>query len=355
MELNEGLSGSVIYGPDSDDERHRTGTSSLADSMPMMDAYISMMRASALIAAGRTGLFEALANGPLTIERLAEAVGADEAGLARLADFLVLTGHVDRQDDRFANAPRTMRWFTSWGSVDYRSGLVWTGDAWPIMDDLGEAVRNGLPSQLLWDRMEERPELGRNFARYMATFARHLAPDLLELAPLSDGPLRLLDLGGSHGLHAMAFCDRHPGVRAVIVDLESALHETAKRIGHRSLADRIELRQGDIRSCDWGQDYDIVLYLSVAHNMSREDNRAVFAHLAKTMRPGGSLIIHDYPVETTPALFLAAFRLTLLVETGTDTLGYGELAGMLSDAGFSQLSSHTLVPADKGTLILARK
>lgn len=111
----------------------------------------------------------------------------------------------------------------------------------------------------------------------------------------------------------------------------------------------------DLRSCDWGEGYDVALYLSVAHNMHGDENRRIFRHLGEVVRPGGILVVHDYPKETTPPLFESAFRLTLLTETGTRTYSYAELTGMLADAGFATEARIVLSPAEKGTLIIARR
>ena len=326
-----------------------------AQKLPMADVYLAMMQASALIAAGRIGLFEALANGPMAAGALSEAVGASEIGVLRLTDILVETGHLERRGLRLANAPTTARWFTSVGEVDYSAGLLWTADAWTMMDDLSDAVRRGGPRQLLWDKMVEEPALGVRFARYMRAFAYHLAGDLRPLVKVPQGSARLLDLGGSHGIHSISLCRQNPNLSAVVIDLDTALDGTNARIQDAGLADRISVRPADIRGCDWGEGYDVVLYLSIAHNMSAHENERIFAHVRRVLRPGGKLIIHDYPAETTPGLFRAAFGLTLLVETGTRTFAYAEFSHMLAKAGFSTLRQHVLAPADKGTIIIAER
>ena len=319
----------------------------------MMDAYLSMMRASALITAERIGLFEALADGAMAAGALARAVDASEIGVGRLADMLVQTGHLERRGAFLANAPATMRWFTSRGEVDYSAGLAWSADAWTIMGELAEAVRRGAPERLLWDRMDAEPALGIRFSRYMRAFAEHLTPDLLRLIEVPAGAARLLDLGGSHGVHAASLCRHHAQLDAVIVDLESALHGTAPSLRAMGLGDRIAVHPADIRDCDWGGSFDVILYLSVAHNMYAHENQRILNHARQTLRSGGKLVIHDYPRETTPALFGAAFGLTLLVETGTRAFDYAELSTMLTKAGFATIRRHVLSPAEKGAIIVA--
>ncbi len=199
----------------------------------------------------------------------------------------------------------------------------------------------------------ENPALGMRFSRYMRAFAQHLTPDLLRLVDVPADAARLLDLGGSHGIHATSLCRQHPQLDCVIIDLESGLQDTERSIAAMGLGDRIAVRTADIRACDWGGDHDVILYLSVAHNLYAHENQRIFRHARSVLRPGGKLVLHDYPRETTPALFGAAFGLTLLVETGTRAFAYAELWDMLTKAGFSTIARHVLFPAEKGTIIIA--
>ena len=65
-----------------------TGSAELA----MLDVYMPMMKSAAIISAGQLGLFEALANGPLALNTLAEKIQSSAQGTVALADFLVTLG-----------------------------------------------------------------------------------------------------------------------------------------------------------------------------------------------------------------------------------------------------------------------
>lgn len=326
-----------------------------AAELPMLDVYMPMMKAAAIISAGRLGLFEALADGPRDIRALAAVVGASEVGIESLAEFLAAVGYLEKHGDAFANAPGTARWFTRRGNVDYTAGLLWTAEAWEIMSGLTDAVRNGSPEKTLWEDMLERSHLGPIFSSYMRAFAHHLGADLLDKVPLSAGSLRLLDLGGSHGLHSIAFCRRYPELSAVIVDMPSALTNTEALIAQEKLSDRISLLPGNLLDGNWGEGYDVVFYLSVAHNQTSEDNRRVIRHIWQILRPGGMLLIHEYLAESPPLPFHAAFRLTLLVETATRIYSFEEISAWLGEAGFAAPMRIDLDPREKGSLIVARK
>jgi len=321
----------------------------------MLDVYMPMMKSSAIISAGRLGLFEALAMGPLALDQLAERIDSSVKGTAALADFLVALGYLEKRQGLLANTASTQRWFTSVGQVDYTPGLLWTHEAWPMMGGLAEAVRSGHPERTLWDAMVEHSHLGELFSSYMAAFASDLGPDLVKHVPVSPDHHRLLDLGGSHGLHAIRFCQRYPQLNAVIVDLPSALTETGATIAKEGLADRIRLSPGDLQEQEWGQGHDLVFYLSVAHNHTAEENRRIIQRIGDALSPGGLLVIHEYLAETPLDALDAAFRLTLLVETGTQTYRYEDCCNWLAVAGFESVVRIDLDPREKGSLILARR
>lgn len=323
--------------------------------LPMADVYLPMMKSAALISAGQLGLFQALAEGPLQPAALAARLGCAESGLNRLADLLVSVGYLKREGPCLANAPQAARWFTAAGEVDYTAGLLWTGEAWGLMATLSDCVREGGPRVSLWERMESNPAWGPIFSRYMRAFARHLGPDLLRHVPLPTGARRLLDLGGSHGLHSMAFCGGYPSLEAVIVDQASALTDTPQAIRDAAMEGRIRTVAGDLRDADWGGDFDLVLFLSVMHNQSAEDNRRSLQRIAAAMRPGGVLVIHEYPADAPLGAYDAAFRVTLLTETGTSTHSSADLQGWLAEAGFEPPQRVVLNPPEKGTLLIATR
>ncbi len=328
-----------------------TGTAELA----MLDVYMPMMKSAAILSAGKLGLFEALANGPRDIASLADTLQASQRGTRDLADFLVIIGYLERHGDRVANTASTQRWFTSAGRVDYTPGLRWTLEAWPMMGDLAAAVRRGGPETTLWQAMEDKPQLGATFSAYMDAFAGDLGPDLLSHVPVSPEQRRLLDLGGSHGMHSIRFCQRHPQLHALIVDLPSALSETDATIARHGLSERIHVSPGELLVHDWHGQHDVVFYLSVAHNHTADENHLAIQQIHDALTPGGLLVIHEYLADTPGNAFMAAFRLTLLYETGTQTYHYEHYRTWLEAAGFAAIERIDLDPLEKGSLILARK
>jgi hypothetical protein len=331
-----------------------------SEELPMLDVFLPMMKSAALIAAGQLGIFEALNRGPQSLESLASSLKCESQGLGRLAQMLVAIGYLERVSEKnrialFQNSPRAARWFTSGGTENYVSGLKWTANAWRLQLALAECVRNGKPDVSVWELMEKDPTWGSTFSLYMHAFAHHLSPDLLAHVEVPKGAKRLLDLGGSHGEHSIAFCKRYENLNAVIVDQGSALTDTWKTIAAANLSERISVRPGDLREVPWGEGYDVVLFLSVMHNQTAEDNRRSIAQVAKVLQVGGTLVIHEYPHDPLGSPFDAAFDLTLLTETGTRMATTAHIETWLNEAGMSVPKKVVLSPKEKGCLFISKR
>ncbi len=321
----------------------------------MVDVYLPMMKAAAIISAGQLGLFEALSKTALTVSELAQALDASVSGIEHLSDFLRAVGYLEFSDGRLKNAPHATRWFTRASNIDYTAGLLWTAESWTIMSHLTDAVKKGAPKRTLWESMRERPTWGPAFSKYMHAFAQHLSPDILEHVKVPQGARRLLDLGGSHGLHSIGFCRKHPQLEAVIVDLPESLTDTERIVEKAGLRGRIHLKHGNLLDGHWGENYDIVLYLSVAHNQTAADNAKVIGDIGKALNPGGMLVIHEYLTGAPMDAYDAAFRLTLLVETATRTYRLEDYQQWLQEGGFGPAQHVLLSPKEKGSLLVAHK
>ena len=59
----------------------------------MLDVYMPMMKSAAIVSAGRLGLFEALAEGPLSVPQLADKIQSSIKGTATLAEYKLLPKH----------------------------------------------------------------------------------------------------------------------------------------------------------------------------------------------------------------------------------------------------------------------
>jgi SAM-dependent methyltransferase len=328
-----------------------------------LDVYWPMMASAALITAGELGVFVALGQGPLLVAELAARIGASVNGTDKLCAVLVQTGYLERTpENQLRNSPHAQAWLAQTGAQDLNSGLRWFAQAWQLMGGLRDAVVQGQPKTVLWDLMQTNPGLGPAFAAYMKDYAASVVDEVQRAVELPAGARTLLDVGGSHGLHAAAFCRRAPELNAVIFDLPVSLTNTRRLIADWGLSERLRCVAGNIVNDAIAGTFDVITYFLVAHNQTDADNARILQKLAAALNPGGVLFVYEYvrepaaryTVSGTEAL-ASAFELTLLVETGTPLHTAERITAWLHDAGLGHLRRTDLQPIEKGSIFSAQK
>ncbi len=329
---------------------------------PMMSAYLPMVKSAAMTSAAELGVFHHLHRQPASPLDAAQQLGASAQGMQSLFHALASFGLLHRNDDgTYRNAAFIERYFTPAAAADLTPGLLWNAEAMKLMTGLTDAIRHGQPSESMWTTMARRPGMGALFSRYMEAFAGYFSDDLLQHIDIPADARQLLDIGGSHGLHAASLCLRHPQLHATVFDLAESLTQTPRVIEQHGLQSRMTLRAGDAVADDFGSGsdggkFDVVLLLSVLHNQTETDAQDIVRRALDALKPGGLIVIHEYfhdPVN--PGRYAASFLLTLLVEVGT-TLQHPELLQTwLRDGGCRTIRRVDMAEEGKGSLLLATR
>ncbi|MER5648337.1 methyltransferase [Streptosporangium sp. NPDC002524] len=310
--------------------------------------HLDLIGAMAFRAAGaaqRLGVFEALMPGPLPVTELAARTGTDPAGLAVLLEALASLGYLDRAPGRvYGNSPMVAGTLDRRSPWSYAPALAfWQDVLGELWDGLEESVRTGVPQVDFYAWLEERPGTLAEFQSMLDGMAAGLAPAVAASAPHPGE--RLLDVGGGHARHSIAFCQAHPGLTATIVDLPNALEGGRARIEAAGLGDRVTLLPGDLADpgADLGTGHDTALLFNLCHGFDEAGNRALFKRVAGALRPGGAVVVletfADLPEGTPPAVeaFVRAFGLNLATTQGGGIHSFADVAAWLSGAGFGRI------------------
>lgn len=331
---------------------HTTDDAALAGN-PIEDVLGSSIIYAALVTAGKLGLFRALEGRSLTADELAEAISASPQGTQALADVLVTLDYLQIEGGRYRFGPVATKWLSSQSDRDFTPALRYGYELWNVLWELPQAIRAGKPNQQLWDRWVDRPEAGRDFSDYMKIKSTLTVPAIVERAPIPAHARRLIDLGGSHGLHASAFCQRYPQLTATIMDLPEALANTGKTIADAGLTNRISLRRGNFFADPIGDGYDVVLLFEIVHNHTPSENAQLIKRAADALNPGGVVIVLDDLKRDELDLHNAVFSLAMFAVSGDRTYSYEEISGWCAAAGLVNApairlpSSVSLVTATK--------
>jgi hypothetical protein len=145
---------------------------------------------------------------------------------------------------------------------------------------VGFIFRDGIKSAM----EEERG--ARSFTLALAGRAQNVAPVLAERVPLPEARL-LLDVGGGTGLYSLGLLRRNPRLRAIVWDRPEVLKVAAEFATASGVADRLELRAGDMFADPLPRGPDVVLLSNVLHDWDVPECRQLVRRCAEALPPGG--------------------------------------------------------------------
>jgi hypothetical protein len=298
--------------------------------------------AQALYAAAKLGISDVLADGPKSARDVAETIGADADGVARLMRHLTTMG--------FYKATRagTFR-LTPIGDVlrtgtpgSMRDMVLWVGDPahrddW---DELPYSVMTGktgvarLRGKGLFEYFEEdNPDLSETFNGAM-TSVSSLVDDAVLAAYDFSGFRTIADVGGGHGSFLSDIVSRTPGTRGILFDLPSVV--AGNVFAERGLIDRCEAVGGSFfESVPAGADCYVLRI--VIHDWAEDECLTILGNVRQGINPGGRLLLVELVLPDDPSIPHPGTLtdLEMLVSVGgreRTRAGYAEL---LAKAGFA--------------------
>jgi SAM-dependent methyltransferase len=256
---------------------------------PLLESMTAMMLARTLMVGCKLGVFEALAGGALDAEGLAGQIGADARATRKLLDALVAARYLRTQGGRYALAPVARKWLLPEGRTSLRDNLLFRFVEWDLLSGYEAFVRTGKPLDMHDNADASQWSL---YQRGMRSLASLSADEIARRMPVPAQAAALLDIGGSHGLYSVRLCQRHPALRATILDLPEAVRHAAPILAREGMGDRVVHRAGNALKDDLGDGaFDVVLISNLVHHFDDPTNRALARRVARALRPGGIFAI----------------------------------------------------------------
>ena len=135
------------------------------------------------------------------------------------------------------------------------------------------------------------------------------------------GARRLLDLGGSHGCYSTAFCLRHRGLEAIVLDWEQARDVAEQTIAAAGMGERVRFLAGDLWQDDYPGDCDVVLLFNLVRVFPAERSEALVRRAVAALRPGGVAVIVDHHLRPRASRFQRAIAAVIALELFNATPG----------------------------------
>lgn len=308
----------------------------------MAQAY---WESAALMAAVELEVFTAIAHGHDTVPAAARAVGISERNAERLLTVLAAMTLLERNDDRFSNAPDVQRFLVKDGERYAGPWILFTKPRWEAFGRLSERLR---------DREEKRLGAYVNFTvedarRYhAATYSIGMgAARLFSRSVDLTGRELLLDLGGGSGAYSIVATQTFPGLKAIVLDLPPVTVVANEYIAANKATDRVTTLPGDFTRTEFPQGVDVVVMASNLPQYEPDLIRLVVGKAFAALVPGGEMhligeTLHD---DRRGPLSAALWGLNEAVQ-GSTGLAHteGEVREYLQGAGFVDVAVHPFVP-----------
>ena len=254
---------------------------------PLFDVYTAFMTARTIMAGSSLGVFDALRERPDDAAGLAARLELDPQGADALLVALHTLGYLEHDGGRYRNAKVVDRWLEP-----LRAFVVdFSYDMWEAWGQVEHTIRTGEPVGGLHDRAPDDPHWER-YMRGLFSLARMAGGDIARAVGAKD-PRRMLDLAGGHGGFSIALCERHAGLRSIVLELEGAARTGRALVAEAGFADRIDYVVGDMFETDLGGPYDLAFAGQIVHHLSPEDAVRLLCRAADAVRPGGRVAVYE--------------------------------------------------------------
>ena len=281
-----------------------------------LDTALQGFREFSLISAAvDLGIFD-VCTVPVTVDELSSRISSDVEMCTLLCEALVTIGLLRCNNQRFLDTPMTSTYLTRnspYSQVHYIRQLSRMGlDLWA---PLARIIRNG-PVQ--FDKEEffreySLPAMAENAVSGRLQEIIRAVTDL----PGFDRVRRVLDLGGGHGLYAIALSMQHPGIEAWVFDLPHVVPLAGDYI-KQYRAGNVHIIPGNFFTDSFGEGYDLIISSSNPSGKSIE----LLPDINKALNKGGYFVNIQSPGGL-PHDPLQAFEYKLWTFQGVDKLHGG--------------------------------
>lgn len=336
-----------------------------------LKTYFDLMSANATArvyqAAIKSGLIDALGDGPRAVGELVESTGFQTRPVQLLLESLVALGLVDEsdgRDDRDGHILRQERneelYALAPAAQFLRGGYRNLGDEY--WDHLPSFLRTGQPLSRM-DRVEEsETQYMRQAAalRWMMLPAATLVAEKLAAHGALEGSQRYLDVAAGSAVWSLSAASRNPHAKVTAADWSGVLAVAEQTADSLGMAERFTALPGNFFEQSLpAESYDVVFVANFVHLLDPESIERMFAKLYAATKPGGRLVVVDvFKGQAAGDVSRAMYQLGLELRTESGrTYDCDDILRVSRQVGFEDASFEPLpvVPFTMGMVVANRK
>ncbi|HZD26396.1 MAG TPA: methyltransferase [Alphaproteobacteria bacterium] len=325
----------------------KTGTGRV-DTVRLQTVMKGFWESAALMSAVELGLFTAISNGNDTVATAAQAIDIAPLNAERLMTALTAMTLLERDGDRFRNAPDVERFLVKGKPTYAGPWMLFTKPRWEGWGRLTELLRQPEDEQQVLGMYDAQftVETARRYHEATYSVGMGAARRFHRQVDLS-GRRRIMDIGGGSGCYCIVAAQTYPEIRAVVLDLPPVVEVTRDFIAQNGVQDRVEAQPCDFTKDPFPSDCDVAIMASNLPQYSREIVAGVVRKIHDALLPGGEfhLIGEMLDDDRKGPLAPALWGLSEAVN-GSTGLAHteGECVGYLKAAGFESVTASEFIP-----------
>ena len=311
-----------------------------------------------LFTASDLGLFAKLSElKKADAETIASACGINTRGATLILDACVALGLLAKDDSLYTNAPESALYLVPGSPADLSKAIRYNRDVYPAWGKLSELIKTGRPVERPEIHLGEDKDRTRNFVLSMHGRAIGIGRTVVPLLDLK-GRKTLFDVGGGPGTYSTLIAKANPQITCTVLDLPEVVKIADELIQAAGIQSRVKTLPGDYHTTHFPKNNDVVIFFGMLHQESPDSISDLFRHAYESLVPGGVVYVLDMMTDATHThpKFSALFALNMALTTQNGwVFSDQELAGWLSDAGFTDFTCYPLPPPMPHWLASAQK
>ncbi len=163
----------------------------------------------------------------------------------------------------------------------------------------------------------------------------HIRRELRDLKDRGFSPSSIADAGSGFGQYVYRLSRRFPDSRISGLDIkQEQVDDCNQFFGKTALKERVQFRYADLTAMEEDQQYDLILSVDVMEHI--EEDRKVFGHFHRALKPGGILLIST-PSDQGGSDVHDDHDTSFIDEHVRDGYGREEIEEKLREAGFPEI------------------
>jgi predicted O-methyltransferase YrrM len=324
----------------------------------LLEMLYAYQGSAILMGSHQLGVYDALADGPLTAEEVASRLGSAVRSTELLLNACAALGLVAKHGERYHNS-EVADAFLVRGKPGYLGRVVTKEQEfygpWGRLAPAVHSDEAQLPP--MKERLREDPATARNFLlalHDLALLNGSALPDCVDLS----GRRKMLEVGGGVGTYSILLAQKNPQLRAVILDLPPVGELAEETVASYGLSDRLSFQAGDFTAPNLGSGYDVVLLANILHDNTEEACRELLRKAHQALTAEGQIIVVEFYLDedgVSPPVSAIFSLLMMLENQGAAEHPATEVEQWLLDVGFVDPVAHRLPEPSPMVAIVARK